>query len=246
MVVSITINPTNDPPVAVDDSAEVDENESVSIDVLSNDTDIEGDVLDVGSVVTPPQHGTATIDGDSITYTPDPDWDGLDSFTYTASDGSASSNTATVDVTVYPVILPEETVTVEEEEISASVSRLSDGEGKRYTFEAISDHINGDSVLFVPEGDGVAAYRAFLNFGPKPVSGGPLVLSLQYDPTGGTTYQPVEWCTSATFDDDGNVTDAVLPVGESWCVANADTHGVGPGMIETTWQVYGLDDPRFQ
>ncbi len=98
--VTITVNPVNDPPVASDDSATTDENTPVTVDVLANDSDVDGDLLAVISVAAP-ANGTAVINPDgTVTYTPDPDYNGPDSFGYTAADGNGGSDTATVTITV--------------------------------------------------------------------------------------------------------------------------------------------------
>ncbi|NIO76521.1 MAG: tandem-95 repeat protein, partial [Armatimonadetes bacterium] len=100
--VSITVNPVNDPPVAVDDSATVGEDRSVIIGVLMNDTDVDDGALTV-SVATPPANGTLTVNpNNSITYTPATNYFGTDSFTYTASDAAGATATATVIVTIDP------------------------------------------------------------------------------------------------------------------------------------------------
>src|SRR5262249_6567711 len=100
--VNLTINPVDDPPVAVDDSATVLEDASAtSIDVLANDTDIDGGPKFVASV-TQPANGTVVITGggSGLTYQPNDNYcnDGspLDTFTYALNGGS----TATVSVTV--------------------------------------------------------------------------------------------------------------------------------------------------
>ena len=68
--VTVNVASVNDPPVAGNDSATVNEGGSVVINVLANDTDIEGNTLTVSSVSTPP-HGTATRNADNtITYVP--------------------------------------------------------------------------------------------------------------------------------------------------------------------------------
>jgi VCBS repeat-containing protein len=73
------------------------------INVLANDTDAEGNPLTT-TVVTGPLHGTLVKNADgSFSYTPHKDWYGTDSFTYTANDGKANSNLATVTLTVKPV-----------------------------------------------------------------------------------------------------------------------------------------------
>lgn len=102
-VVTISVAPVNDAPVAGDDGAEVDEDGAVAIPVLDNDTDVDGDALSVAAVGAP-ANGTAQVAGDgTITYTPEPDFNGTDSFTYTVSDGRGGTDSAAVTVTVAPV-----------------------------------------------------------------------------------------------------------------------------------------------
>ena len=105
--VTITVNPVNDPPVALDDAYEVDEDGVLTVDaaagVLANDTDADGDSL-TAVLVTPPNHGTLTLNPDgSFEYTPAADFHGTDTFTYVANDGLADSNVVTVTITVNPV-----------------------------------------------------------------------------------------------------------------------------------------------
>ena len=100
--VTITVTPVNDAPNAVDDAATTKEDSAVTIAVLANDTDIEGDALSVTSLIQP-AHGTATLAGDAVTYTPNADFNGTDQFTYRAQDASATSSPATVTITVTPV-----------------------------------------------------------------------------------------------------------------------------------------------
>ncbi|HVX03006.1 MAG TPA: Ig-like domain-containing protein [Nitrososphaera sp.] len=89
------------PPVAADDSANTLEDTPVTINVLANDTDPNGDMLTVVSVSSPMQ-GTVAINSDgTITYTPDPSiFDANDTFTYTISDGHGLTDNATVTVDV--------------------------------------------------------------------------------------------------------------------------------------------------
>ncbi len=89
------------PPQPQDDSFNVPENSSATtLDVLSNDIAVEPSLLTV-SAVTQPSHGTVTIsvDNKSVQYTPDPFFNGPDSFTYTAHDAFGSVD-ATVNMTV--------------------------------------------------------------------------------------------------------------------------------------------------
>ena len=99
---SIEVNGVNDAPLANDDNATVVENSSIYIDVLGNDTDIDtGDSLSIQSVAQA-SSGTAVIDTNtnSILYTPNQDFVGADSFSYTTIDAAGAASTATVDITV--------------------------------------------------------------------------------------------------------------------------------------------------
>ena len=86
-------------PVANDDIAVTGENESVSIDVLANDTDGDGDPLTIMSVSVP-SHGTATHDGAAVIYTPEPGFIGTDTFTYTITDNNEEMARGDVLITV--------------------------------------------------------------------------------------------------------------------------------------------------
>jgi CSLREA domain-containing protein len=98
--VSITVECVNDAPVAADDAATVAEDSgATAVDVLANDDDVEGDPLTV-TAVTNPANGSAANNGVSVSYTPDPDYCGADSFDYTVSDGNGGTDTATVSITV--------------------------------------------------------------------------------------------------------------------------------------------------
>lgn len=103
-VVTITVNPVADPPIAVDDSATTDENTPVTIAVTSNDSDPFGAVLTILST-TQPSNGAAVISGTSVVYTPAPGFTGVDTFTYTVQ-GTEGTATATVTVTVVDVNEP--------------------------------------------------------------------------------------------------------------------------------------------
>ena len=93
-------------PICRNDKATTTQNQSVTIDLLFNDTDPNGDVLRA-EIATNPEHGTASIvDGAGLTYTPDLDYEGWDTFTYTCTDDRHGSNTAVVTVAVGPVAPP--------------------------------------------------------------------------------------------------------------------------------------------
>ncbi|MEJ2259762.1 MAG: Ig-like domain-containing protein, partial [Nitrosopumilaceae archaeon] len=89
-----------EPPVAHNQSVSTFENNS--IDITLSATDANGDPLTY-SIISGPQNGSLSGTGQTQTYTPNPNYDGPDSFTFIANDGTADSNIATVSITVNPI-----------------------------------------------------------------------------------------------------------------------------------------------
>ena len=99
---------TNTAPVAVNDAVSTLEDQPITFNMLTNDLDAEGDTLTASIVneasFTAPLNGTLAQNADgSFTYTPNANYFGSDTFTYTANDGSLDSNLATVSITITPV-----------------------------------------------------------------------------------------------------------------------------------------------
>jgi len=101
--VSINVQRVNDNPDAQPDEATTVKTTSVTIDVLANDTDVEEDELSVVAV-TSPANGKVSItaSGQSVNYKAHSGFTGIDTFSYTVSDGEGGLATATVTVTVLP------------------------------------------------------------------------------------------------------------------------------------------------
>lgn len=101
--VTITIAHVNQPPTAVSHSYSLNENAALSVQapgVLANNSDPDGDPL-TALLASGPAHGSLTFNSDgSFTYTPTANYFGTDSFRYQSSDGSLTSNTATVTLTI--------------------------------------------------------------------------------------------------------------------------------------------------
>lgn len=95
-------SPSNQPPVAVDDTTVTDMDTTITINVISNDSDADNDTLTVSSFSALSSSGGTVVNQDAIhlTYTPASGFIGTDTFTYTVTDGRDESNTATVMVTV--------------------------------------------------------------------------------------------------------------------------------------------------
>ena len=102
--VTITVSVVNVPPIAVNDSYSTNQDTQLTVNaangVLKNDTDANNDAL-TAALNANVAHGTLALNADgSFIYMPNAGYTGADTFTYHASDGTASSNVATVTITV--------------------------------------------------------------------------------------------------------------------------------------------------
>ncbi|WP_436800001.1 tandem-95 repeat protein [Vibrio parahaemolyticus] len=100
--VTVTVTPVNDSPVAVDDTTSIQEDTAVTIDVLTNDTDVDGDKLSIESVSVPKEQGTVEVVDGKLVFTPAENFNGDAEITYTVTDGQLTDE-AKVTVTVNPV-----------------------------------------------------------------------------------------------------------------------------------------------
>ena len=103
--VSLTLNSVNDNPVLADDSASTSEDNSLLIDVLANDSDVDNSIDSASLlVVSDPVSGTVMVANGELYYSPDADFNGSDSFTYKVADSSGSyGEAATVVINVAAV-----------------------------------------------------------------------------------------------------------------------------------------------
>ena len=101
--VSITVQAVNDAPVAVGDNLVLAEDTVGAIDVTANDSDVETPAALSVIGVSPAAHGSLSLNGGVVTYTPAPGFFGPDSFSYTLSDPQGATSSATVTVTVLSV-----------------------------------------------------------------------------------------------------------------------------------------------
>ncbi|MBH49430.1 MAG: hypothetical protein CMG69_01590 [Candidatus Marinimicrobia bacterium] len=160
--VTITVNPVNDPPLALGDSYEVDEDEFLEIPapgITENDSDIDEDVLTV-ILVADVTNGSLQLFGDgSFNYLPNADFNGEDSFTYTAFDGTAASNDAVVTIAVSPVndapVADDISVSTDEDMSVDIVMSGSDIDGDNLSFSVVEGPSNGtyDGTTYTPNAD---------------------------------------------------------------------------------------------
>ncbi|EPW6426737.1 tandem-95 repeat protein, partial [Vibrio parahaemolyticus] len=100
--VEVNVTPVNDAPVAKDDIATTQEDTAVTIDVLPNDSDVDGDKLSIQSATVPEAQGKVEIVDGKLVFTPAENFNGHAEITYTVTDGQLTDE-AKVTVTVNPV-----------------------------------------------------------------------------------------------------------------------------------------------
>jgi large repetitive protein len=136
--VSITVNPINDDTVAINDTATTNEDAPVNIAVLGNDTDVDGGAPSVTGA-SDPLNGTAIVEANNtVTYIPDANFFGTDTFDYTVSDGDLT-DTGTVTVTVNPV----------NDAPAAGAQTVNTGEGTPVDITLTATDIDSDSLTFI-------------------------------------------------------------------------------------------------
>ena len=171
--VTITVIAINDAPVAGDDAYSIDEDKTLTVGapgVLGTDSDIDGDGL--GTVlINDVSNGTLSLSADgSFTYTPVPNFNGSDAFTYKASDGLAQSAMATVTINVSAMndapAATNDSYTVDEDNtlaIGASgvLGNDSDVDGDQLSAALVDNVSNGTLAL---DSDGSFSYTPLDNF----------------------------------------------------------------------------------
>ncbi|MBU2972650.1 tandem-95 repeat protein, partial [Pseudoalteromonas sp. C2R02] len=142
-IVSITVENLNDAPIATDDSAQSNEDEAVIIDVLLNDTDIDGaDDIDKSSIkiIETAKNSTVSVTNGKVSFTPRENFFGTDSFTYTVNDKAGlTSNTATVSVTIS---------SVNDAPSFTSSANVNTQVLTQYTYKMLAEDVDGDSLEF--------------------------------------------------------------------------------------------------
>lgn len=153
-IVVITVIQLNTSPDVNADDFTVNEDDILNGDVSTNDSDADGDVLiysPAGTIDT--EFGTVILNDDgTFTYTPDPDFNGVDTFEYTACDDDGNCETVTVTITVIPVddepqsAENDQYTVYENETLTGDVSE-NDVNLDGFTFTVFSDVSNGTLVL---------------------------------------------------------------------------------------------------
>ena len=170
--ISITVTKVNHPPVADVQSVTTDEDTPVAITLTATDPD--GDPLTY-IVVTSPANGTLSGIAPELTYTPELNFNGQDSFTFKANDGQADSNIATVSIKVNPINDPpvaddQSVITTKDTPVDITLT-ANDVDGDSLTYSIVSGPSHGvltgtmPSVTYTPEtgysGDDSFTFQAY-------------------------------------------------------------------------------------
>ncbi|MBW6462047.1 MAG: cadherin-like domain-containing protein [DPANN group archaeon] len=134
--VTVTVANKNRAPVAADGSTTT--YEDTSKDITLSATDADGDSLTY-ALVTAPTHGTVSISGATATYTPNANYNGADSFTFNANDGTVNSTAKTISITV---------TAVNDAPILTTISDISVFERQKITVKPIATDVDLDSLTF--------------------------------------------------------------------------------------------------
>lgn len=143
-LVSFVVAPVNDAPVTLSTNATGNEDEPLTI-ALSG-ADVDGDALTY-QIVRAPARGTLTLDGANAIYTPAPDFNGADSFTFRAFDGALWSESAIVSLQIAPVndapVASGQAVSTASNTAKTIALSGSDLDGDALTFAVLSQPANG-------------------------------------------------------------------------------------------------------
>lgn len=204
----ITISPTNNAPVANSDNITIAEDaQATLINVLSNDTDLDGDNLTISSVVS--DVGNVSIANNQIQYTPEANDNGTARVTYTISDGTQSA-TGTLTVTITPVndvpVANPDTATILEDAAATNINVLSndtDIENDTLSITSVNADVgaissSGANVVYTPEADfnGQVIVNYILSDGTDTAAG---TLTINVTPVNDA---PVAQPDTATIDED--------------------------------------------
>ena len=162
---TVRIRPVNDVPQATAGSLSVDEDSSLAI--ILDAEDPEGDPV-ISEIITAPAHGSLLIDGavPNYRYTPDPDYFGPDSFTYTLGDGFGTTQ-ATISLNVAPVadapvagLVAD--LTMDEDRVGTQTVSATDADGGTLTY--LLDTSPASGSLTLDPASGAVSYTPVLNF----------------------------------------------------------------------------------
>ncbi len=218
VTVTITVNPVNDAPTAVDDSYSVAQDSiNNTLNVLANDSDPDvGDSFTVSALDTTGTLGTVVNNGSSLSYSPQAGYSGLDTFSYTISDTGGLTATATVTVNVTGAneapVAKADSFTVDEDTANNTLDVLAND-----TDPNVGDTLTVSAVDTTGTHGTVTNNGANLSYTPPPNYFGVDAFSYTVADSGGLTSSALVTVVV------NNVNDPPVAVGESISVLSGAT-----------------------
>ncbi|WP_299282093.1 tandem-95 repeat protein [uncultured Tateyamaria sp.] len=173
--VTVDVTPVNDAPDAVNDATTTDEDTPVTIDVLANDTDVDGDALTITGASVPADQGTVDIVDNQLLFTPAQDFNGDATISYSIEDGNGGTDTAEAIVNVTPVnddpvAVDDIAETLEDEPVIIDlIGNDTDVDGDPLTIGSVS--VPAEQGEVVDNGDGTVTFKPAPNFnGPATIT----------------------------------------------------------------------------
>jgi gliding motility-associated-like protein len=254
--ISITVTPVDDNPVANNQS--VTTNEDTPIAFALSVTNVDNDPLTY-TIIAPPTHGLLTGTAPNLTYTPDPNYNGQDSFTFKVNNGSVDSNTATVSITVNPVggdapSANDQSVTTPEDTpvainltgsdpdldaltfvvVTSPVNGTLSGAGPNLTYTPNANYSGSDSFTFRVNDGTLNSSPATINITVTPVDDNPVANSQSLTTAEDT---PIAFVLSVTNVDNDPLTYSIIS-GPS----NGSLSGTAPNLTYTPGADYNGQD----
>jgi serine protease len=224
----------NTPPTAANQSVTTNEDTSVAITLTASDPD--GDSLTY-SIVANPSHGTLSGTAPNVTYTPNLNYNGSDSFTFKANNGKADSNVATVSITILPVndppVAQNQSVTTTQDTSVAITLTASDPDGDSLTYFIVANPSYGTlsgtapNITYTPSSGYTGPDSFTFKANDGTVDSNTATVSITVNPTTPTAWVNIELSKQA--------------IGSRWrvtaTVTITETNASGPAI--TGARVYG-------
>jgi hypothetical protein len=226
--VGVNVSPVNDAPMALDGATALDEDTQIEIMLVAVDVDSAAVGL---AVVNQPVNGTlSAVAGNKVIYTPNPNFNGLDSFTFIANDGALDSNIANVMITVVPLADPP---------VLATIGNKVIAEGALLSFALAASDPDGGQLTFgasgLPTGATLDLNTGSFSWTPNFDQAGSYTLTFSViDPTGRSASETITITVSDVGSNLGPVCSAAYPsLNEIW----------PPDHHTQSISIFGVTDP---
>lgn len=150
--ISATIIPENDPPTALEDKYLLDEDDTILIDLISNDYDVDGDQIRLSGYQSPTNGTFAPTEDGKFQYIPKENYFGQDQMEYTIEDANGERASGQVMFVIRPVndppVVKDLSITVNKNSVETAIFSATDVDGDELEFEVSENSKNGNVLVF--------------------------------------------------------------------------------------------------